>query len=93
MKDDDKIMHTNTLIIASFVLIIVQTSTVSAFLTLPPKRYGVCSIMSSALHAVDSPTNFVSDVIKKFNVGKISKGNGDNARDELANQPRPRTWW
>ena len=42
--------------------------------------------MSSALHAVDSPTNFVSDVIKKFNVGKISKGNGDNARDELANQ-------
>ena len=53
----------------------------------PPSRGIERRRVTPLSQAVESPTNFLSGIIKKFNVGNvISIGNGDSARDDLANK-------
>ena len=72
-------------LIASFILVL-QTPSTNGFVSqsICKKRIGN---VRSPLYAVESPASFVSGVIEKFNLGNIiSTGNGDGARDDLANQ-------
>lgn len=82
-----RMIHSAALVVLAIVAAVKLPST-SGFA--PPsnsiKVGGRTTPVSFPLQVANSPTSFVSDVVKKFGIGSIASGNGDSTRDDLANQ-------
>ena len=75
--------------VSSLIALVVLVAQVPLAVGFAPQTCSVEGrISSSSLRAVESPTatDFVSDVFQKFNLGRVSKGNGDSTRNDLADQ-------
>lgn len=75
-------MHSTTLISVALAILVAQA------VGFAPPNAGSRFACPTQLHAVESPTSFFSDIVKKFNQRNTSASddNGHSSRDSLANQ-------